>query len=193
MVTTRDSYADLGQRTHQVCAQVARHGQEMSWTDLTDFAWTQAAQNIHERPAKSGIEHTRRRGTKIMVAGFAACFGQYFLPTLGWTLLGAELELPGRVRADLGWTREADGAVILDEIKVDIRPGTLGRGPTQDQLTALLKAGRTAYADRFAGVRLLYVAAPRRSLFWHPDGRVSALDATGLWFEGVRPITARLI
>ncbi|HEY3334665.1 MAG TPA: hypothetical protein VGK16_05445 [Candidatus Limnocylindrales bacterium] len=178
-----DEKLDLGTRVNRLCALVAREGQELDEAKIADLTWAAATADLQDRPTDN---RNRGRATRLMVAAFAASYGRYMLPTRDWRLVGVEEVLGPGARVDQHWVRVADGAHLYDEIKTALRPGNLGPGPTRDQLDRYVEAGVGRWGSKFIGVRLLYVAAPRRSRLFRPGGRSVLLEDTELWFEGRR-------
>lgn len=109
----------------------------------------------------------------------AATYFRFFAPAGHWLLVGTELEL-GDSRADIVW-RPQPGNYLVDELKSTAPTSLTPRDATTDQLARQLAGGRTNFGDAFAGIRLLALSAPRRSLFVSPTGALSPLYEETLW------------
>lgn len=90
-----------------------------------------------------------------------------------WTLTAFHPVIEGR-RGDLLFT-DALGYLLLDELKSGASIG-LAEERAQGQAEELLAAGRHAHGDRFLGVRVVFLAAPRRSYILSAAGRGDLSD-----------------
>ena len=156
--------AAVGSATHRLIADLLNRRDEMSVDQLIDEGWLLAALAVD-----TPLIGRRHRAARIAVSGHAAVYIRRFMPGLSWQLLGAELDLGDGLRVDLGF--ESEEGVVFDELKLsDGRTVPRGEGPTSRQVALYADAGARLYAQRFLGVRLLYLAAPNYSLFVRPDG-----------------------
>ena len=157
--------ASVGTATHRVIAQMLEAASSASREELDDLLWELSAAAV-QVPSLS----RRRRAARIAVAGHAAVYFERFLPAPRWVCLGAEVDLGLGLRADLGF--EGVGGVFLDEIKLaDSRMALRSAASTGLQVAAYAARGGVLFGSRFLGVRLLYLAAPNRSVLVHADGR----------------------
>jgi len=113
-----------------------------------------------------------RMAVQQRVVTAAAVYFRLFMPTVEWTLEGAELRGPS-ARFDLVW--RSAGGVIVDEIKS-------GRSATRRELSAVREqaarethAGTAVFGPRFLGVRVVCLGAPRTSFFSDRDGQCTPL------------------
>lgn len=113
-----------------------------------------------------------RMAVQQRVVTAAAVYFRLFMPAVGWTFDGSELRGPS-ARFDLVW-RSADG-MFVDEVKS-------GRVATRRDLAAVreqagreTQAGAAAFGERFLGVRVVSLGAPRTSFFADRDGRCTPL------------------
>jgi hypothetical protein len=95
------------------------------------------------------------------------------LPTT-WKLLGTEIQGPN-CTFDIVWQHTSSGRVLVDELKTGKAGDLVGGQELDEQLERECRGGRELYDRRFVGVRLLILAAPRRSFLVSPDARTSFL------------------
>lgn len=175
----------VGELAHLAIAQIAAIGRAEGQGDLGPRAWSIAGELVRGRPQLG----YRSRAARLSVASAAAVYAGYFLPPAGWHLIGSEIEIPGG-RLDLGW-RSEDDLIIYDEIKLAASQGSKrGDGPTSRQVARYAAYGVAEHGAQFAGVRLILLGTPRRSMLVGPGDRLVRLTDTALWFEGngeVRP------
>jgi len=110
----------------------------------------------------------------------ATCTASYFrLFALDetWTYIGAEIAA-GRCRFDFLFEHE-DGQVLADELKAGRVADRGGRRLFDEQVARQLKAGAAKWGERFLGVRVLLLAAPRASFLARPDGERQPLEWGG--------------
>lgn len=106
------------------------------------------------------------------VATFSSAYLHRYCPTSPWRLLSSELTLRSS-RADLVWWNDDDGRVVLDEIKT-------GRSrndhtAAKDQALRHLRGAVEVWGRNVAGVRLLWLSAPRMSQLYTP-GKNRGID-----------------
>ncbi len=109
----------------------------------------------------------------------AATYFRFFAPTSPWLLVGTELAL-GDARADVVW-RPKPATYLVDELKSTAPTSLTPRDALTGQLARQLAGGRGHFGDAFAGIRLLALSAPRRSLFVSPTGALSPLYEETAW------------
>lgn len=166
----------LGSVAHQLIAELV--------TDLRDRDEPAVLIDLWARAGRLATRErfgSRARAARISAAGAAATYRRYFLPTPDWTILGVELPIDGG-RVDIAW--EGPGSVIVfDEIKLAFgRSRARGAGPTDRQVRGYLAHGEAAFGERFGGVRLLLLGAPRYSMLIGPGSQLRRLSETALWF-----------
>jgi hypothetical protein len=174
--------AAVGCATHHVIGTVLRSAAAAPREQLLDLVWDLAATGVM-LPSLN----RRRRAARIAVAGHAGVYVERFLPASPWTYLGAELALGDGLRADLAF--EGPAGVFLDEVKLaDARSVETRADSTHRQVTAYAAQAAEMFGSRFLGVRLLYLAAPNRSLLVRRDGGRIPLAESQLRAVGSREL-----
>lgn len=174
--------AEVGIRVHQLIGQFARECRHVSVEEV----FTAAGRLVRARPFSETYRAGPQRVTCLTVIGLAMS------PPPGWAFLGSELPA-GDGRLDLAWSAPIDdggpmaGSVLIDEIKVVSYAAQLDDNRTLNQVRRYLDFGVATYGSQFAGVRLLALSAPRRSLLWRPgplgaEGSRQLLETTPYWF-----------
>ncbi len=174
--------AEVGVKVHHLIGQFA---QQVRRPDAEEV-FAAAGALVRAHPFSETYRAGPQRVTCLTIIGLALA------PPLEWTFLGSELPA-GDGKLDLGWSappgvaRAMAGAVFFDEIKVASYAGQLEDNRTLDQVRRYLDFGTATYGSHFAGVRLLALSAPRRSVLWcpgPPGAPVSRhlLEATPYWF-----------
>ena len=107
---------------------------------------------------------------------------------LSWDFMGCEVSA-GSGRVDLVWGQPLTGSVLIDELKAAGVGAVIDDATTHAQVLRYLNWGIRAFGDRFAGLRLLALSAPRRSLLFTPDAPNSPkrLIETALWSSASIP------
>lgn len=143
-------------------------------------------------PAPESIaSHAARHSRAIAKAAYRGALYQrlltgaslYFrLFSLGpdWVCAGHELQLPHGGRLDLLW-RHHDGDYLIDEIKTKALGTRAEQLALEEQLARYLRIGRLNYTERFAGVRVLILGAPRRSFLAAPDATRTPIAWERTW------------
>lgn len=180
MTPDTESYQRMvGTLTHRAVADIAGRGPGLTDEELASQAWTTARELVRAQPELG----SRSRAARLVIATSAAVYVRCFLPPAPWSLSGAEVEIEGG-RIDLVWTAP-DTSVVYDELKL---AGALGRptgqGPTSRQTARYSAHGLATHGERFAGVRLVLLGAPRHSMLIGPGDRLRRLADTPFWFEG---------
>lgn len=109
----------------------------------------------------------------------AATYFRFFAPGGAWLLAGTEVRL-GWARVDVLW-RAAPGTYVVDELKSSAPTSLTQHDALTGQLARQLAGGRDQFGDAFAGIRLLALSAPLRSLFVSPTGALSPLYEETPW------------
>ncbi|MBV8980667.1 MAG: hypothetical protein JO086_07180 [Acidimicrobiia bacterium] len=86
---------------------------------------------------------------------------------LGWELVGVEEPL-AHCRLDLLWHDPVTGVLVVDELKTSRTD--LTNPHTATQVRALCVGGAERWGNRFGGVRVVTLAAPRRTFMVAPAG-----------------------
>lgn len=108
---------------------------------------------------------------------------------VGWQFLGCEVPA-GRGRVDLVWGEPGRwGRVLIDEMKLAGFTGVVDDPTTHAQVLRYLTWGAGEFGNQFAGVRVLALSAPRRSLLFkasdpHTPSRLVGSDLW--WAPGAR-------
>jgi hypothetical protein len=167
---------DLGSITHALVGYLATECRTRTGPELGRLLWAAAG-----RLATAERFGRRARTARMSAAGAAAVYHRYFLPPPAWRLIGVELDIEGG-RIDLGWELEAS-TVVFDELKLAFgRSRPRGFGPTTRQARNYLAHGKVTFGERFAGVRVLLLGAPRHSMLVGPGDQLRRLSDTPLWF-----------
>lgn len=166
----------LGTITHALVGCLATECRGLAGAGLGAALWSAAC-------GLATVERfgRRARAARMSAAGAAAVYHRYFLPPPEWTLTGCEVDIEGG-RIDLVWELEGS-TVIFDELKLAFgRSRPRGVGPTDRQVRRYLAYGHATYGERFGGVRLLLLGAPRHSRLVGPGSQLRLLSDTSLWF-----------
>ena len=156
---------EIGRRAHALVVGFCQAGVVPDPTQV----WVAAAKVFADSPV--AINHGARQRAACSVSAY---FVRFHRP--GWSFAGVELDA-GTKQAHLAWETPS-GVVVIDELSSG------GIGEVVDDRAALAQverscqAGLMQWGERFAGVRLLPLAAPGRALFCPPDAvRVPLRDA----------------
>lgn len=127
------------------------------------------------------------RGARLVAVSHASVFAERLLPPRSWRYLGAEVADGSHRPVDGLWN--SPFGIVVDELKLTSLVAK-GDGPTSGQVAECVAFGERMASRRgatFAGVRLIYLSAPRRSRLI-ATGIDSPLPETDLWFgdAGVR-------
>src|SRR5262249_41108778 len=115
-----------------------------------------------------------RQAARQWLMSTASLYLRLFALPSDWDLLGAEVRGPSCV-FDLVWRNASTGRVLADELKTGKAADLVGGEQLHAQLDRQRQDGATLFGERFDGIRLLILAAPRRSFFVAPDGARSSL------------------
>jgi hypothetical protein len=152
----------IGQRVHAIVAAFLRAGE----VPEPRAVWVATGRIFAASPLP---QNQAARQRAACAAG--AYFSIFHRPD--WEFVGAEVDL-GTGRVDLVW-RTGSGLVVIDEVKMAGHADMVDDPATVAQVDRYLEAGRLQFGDRFAGVRLLPLAAPGRALWCSPSGQRCAL------------------
>lgn len=171
-----DYAVQLGSITHLLIGLLARDLRGLTAEAVLSEIWAAAG-----RLATRDRFGSRARAARITAAGAAATYYRYFMPPATWLLAGVEVEIEAG-RIDLAW-QSPDGVVVFDELKLASGRGRArGAGPTDRQTRRYLAHGDASLGDRFGGVRLVLLGAPRHSMLVGPGALLRRLPDTALWF-----------
>jgi hypothetical protein len=177
-VPERDYRMSVGKLAHRTVAEVAGGDLSRSTRETVAECWP-----VVIRLAPAGSLGARTRAARITAASLAAVYVRFFLPPPGWTLTAVEAQLADDGRVDLVWV-SSEGTVVFDELKL---AGTSGRsggdGPDRRQAARYSAYGSRIHGERFGGVRLVMLGAPRHSMLVGPGARLCRLSDSPLWFE----------
>lgn len=169
--------AIVGTLVHRLVGAVAHESRTADGIALPELCWARAGELVREAGLGS-----RARGARLEIAGAAARYLRWFLPPSSWTLAGVELEI-AEGRLDLAWASPAD-MVLYDEVKHGVGRGTPDdAGPARRQAARYAAHGAAAHGGAFAGVRLVLLRSPRRSLLVLPGNVARPLVESPYWFD----------
>jgi hypothetical protein len=164
MASERDKL--IGQRVHALVAAYLRSGKVPTSREV----WVAASKVFNLKPLPQNAACRQRAACAV-----SAYFSMFHRPD--WEFLGAEVAL-GTGRVDIVWELSPEGLVVIDEVKVAGFSDQVDEPATVAQLERYCEAGARVFGERFAGVRLLPLAAPGRALWCSPDGlRVKLSEA----------------
>lgn len=115
----------------------------------------------------------RQAAIQRLVTGTAAYF-RLFVPDDTWAYMGAEIAA-GRCRFDFVF-EDVGGMVIADELKAGRAASRGERQLSDDQVRRQLEGGAEKWGENFAGVRVLFLGAPRASFLARPSGERDELE-----------------
>lgn len=152
-------------------------------TDLPESAHLRSLRMVdmaRDACSAENLSNNHGRGFLNEVVTYAAIYVVKFMPGTGWGHLGSEVPLR-KSRADLAWRREADGGVLIDEIKT-------GHSARRDQDTLAqarkhLSGARDRWGADVLGVRVLSLAKPNASQMFGIDGNRPVLLASTKFFD----------
>ena len=173
------SASAIGRIVHLLVAESVNAGiYRVSAQELRDFIWLRTADLATSQSFGRAV-----RSARVAIAGHTAVYLRRFAPPFGWSLLGSEIDLGSAGRADLGWI-SPDDRILLDELK--FAGGIhvpVGDGPTRQQARRYAVAAVGRWGERFIGVRVVLLGAPRRSFFIRPDLKETPLLSSPYWFD----------
>lgn len=161
-----------GSLTHRVIGQLATTSRTRAIDPLRDPDALIAAE-----VARLPLSRLQADGIRATAPGHVRVYLTHFLPPVDWALAALELQLRVGV-VDVAWATPL--GTVWDEIKVSGRRLRRGSGPALRQVQRYAIAGRSL--PHFAGVRLLFLGAWRRSLLISASGRTTDLVKTPYWF-----------
>lgn len=161
MASERDRM--IGQRVHALIAAFLRADRVPEPREV----WVAAARVFDASPLPQNAACKQRAACAT-----SAYFGIFH--RADWSFTGAEADL-GSGRVDLVWMTP-DGLVVIDEVKMAGFANQVDDRATVDQVDRYRAAAAELFGDRFAGVRLLPLAAPGRALWCPPAGPRVPLD-----------------
>jgi hypothetical protein len=166
----RDSGSDhaeyeraIGIRAHRLIARLCEQD-DRDWQRASLSAIRlEAAAMLKELPMRRG-----RRGAAQRIAFAAWTYCRELLPERRseTSFVGAEVCL-GATRIDVVW--ESGGRVVFDEVKTGAWRGRV-TPHNRSQASHALAAGQQAFADRFAGLRFLYLDDATARFWVAPTG-----------------------
>jgi hypothetical protein len=122
----------------------------------------------------------------MSMASYAGVYASTFTPPPSWTLLGTEIDLGPAGILDAGWRLPRD-LVAFDEWKLAGGPMiTSSDEPSLRQCGRYIDRGRQLHGAKFLGLRLIYLGAPLRSVWFDADGNPQPLLHSPYWF-GEKP------
>ena len=162
----RHDHAAHGRAAHSVIGRLLGDGpRQPSPRQLLSYAATEPLLE------ETGVY---RLAARARVTALAAIYFRYFAPAESWAFVKASVSLsPGDL--DLVFERVPSGPVRADELKTGA-DDFLDRDRLDAQIERELAGGREKYAERFAGIRVLSLSAPSRSLLVTPAGERQPLE-----------------
>lgn len=160
---------EMGKVAHRVIGRLLAAGvREPSPEEMLSFAAHEPL--LHER-------HVYRLAARQRLIAATAIYWRHFLPASPpWRFVDYAVPLDA---SDLDLVFEhADGGVRSDELQTGGAPALAEREELDQQLQRQLAGGRQKYGERYRGVRVLFLGAPRRSFVVSVDGSRAPL------FEG---------
>lgn len=151
--------AQIGRRVHAVVAGFCRAGLVPEPTRV----WVTVCKVFAARPVPQNSGAKQRAACAVSVY-----FSTFYRPS--WRFSGAEVSL-GTGRIDLVWLTPT-GLVVIDELKAGGLGEVVDDPDTLAQVANYCEAGARQWEGRFAGVRLLPLAAPGLAM-WSPAGGAS--------------------
>lgn len=142
-------HKEVGRRVHRVIAHLAAAGDAATPDEILDV--------VREMWRRDPVGGSVASSARLRCSTAASVYLHRFMPR-GWELLGHEVVLEEAV-ADLVWC--TPDAVVIDEVKTG--EANLDQPKVADQARRLAAGGRARWGDRFVGVRLLPLGAPRRA------------------------------
>lgn len=169
-------HSHVGIRAHELIARVAAITPRPSPVACRQLVRSECAELFRERGSGWHGRWIRQR-----VESLAQVYFGLLAPPIGWRFLGAELPAGGGA-VDLAWEDQATGRVLYDELKA----GSFG-DPVSPGIAAQAERyrvdGLARHGERFAGVRVLALAAPLASRLIEPGGTNRPLVETDGWFS----------
>ncbi len=157
---------EIGRRVHALIAAMVPEGRPGSRQ-----IWLATAAMFKAKPMAHNGSCRQRAAT-----GLGVYFGDYYRPE--WDFIGAEVDL-GTGRVDLVWRTSTDDRIVIDEVKMAGSADVVDDQGTVAQVERYNAAAVGLFGDRFAGVRLLPLAAPGRGLWCAPGAPRVALARSG--------------
>jgi hypothetical protein len=108
---------------------------------------------------------------RVVVA--AAVYFRLFLPTVEWTFNGSEVLSPS-ARFYLVWRSTA--GTLVDELSAGRFATQLERKALREQARRDAIAGSSKFGEKFVGLRVVILGAPRRSFLAGFDGRAADIE-----------------
>lgn len=142
-------HKEVGRRVHRVIAHLAVAGDAATPDEILDV--------VREMWRRDPVGGSVASSARLRCSTAASVYLHRFMPQ-GWELVGHEVALDGAV-ADLVW--RSAGAVLVDEVKTG--EANLDQPKVADQVRRLAGGGAAMWGERFVGVRLVPLGAPRRS------------------------------
>lgn len=151
----------LGRAAHEVIATLCAEG-------LRGTDYERVARTCRSHPATSQPT-VRRQAAVGWLCSAASMYFRLFAPPEGWEFLGSEVRANGCC-FDLVWRNRFAKSVIADELKTGKAADLIEGARLDDQVSRELAGGCALYGKSFVGVRVLILAAPKRSFTTLPGG-----------------------
>jgi hypothetical protein len=124
-----------------------------------------------------GLAVVHRQAAIQRLATATASYFRLFALDETWAYLGSEIAAE-ECRFDFVF-ESGDGSIVADELKSGRAADRGARRLFDEQVARQLEAGTATWGDRFRGVRVLILAAPRASFLAQPDGKREPLEWAG--------------
>ena len=156
----------LGRAAHELIA-------ELCVTGLRTACWEDISHAVALHPA-CRQPAARRQAARLWLCSVVSMYFRLFVPPQGWSLVGSEVAAAG-CRFDLVWRSRFDQTCFADELKTGKAADFIGGRQLEQQLARQLRGGHHQYGEAFTGVRVLILAAPRRSFVAATNGHRALL------------------
>lgn len=116
-------------------------------------------------------------GARARVSCLTAVYLRRLLPPHPWSYVDHQVPLSPRGDLDLVFEQTKTRMVRVDELKTGA-PAWSERDALEEQIQRELAGGGARFGTRFAGLRVLYLAAPTQSFVVSPDGTRAQLPSS---------------
>jgi len=123
--------------------------------------------------------HVYRLAARQRLVAACAVYFRFFLPDPRWRFVDAEVSA-GHSLLDLLFEDQATRRLGADELKTGAAPALVDPEELEVQVSTQLRGGTARFGGRFAGVRVIFLAAPGRSFVVASDGTARPLR-DGTW------------